>query len=151
MTKSQRMGPLTRVAGSRERSAARILGEQRRVLAEIEARLAELTAYREEYTRRLQQNGSSGIDVQQMCDFRVFLARLNEAIGYQQERVEQGRREYEIKRRQWFETRTRVKALDKVVQRYEQEERHVADQREQADTDERALQRHGRREQEPTD
>jgi flagellar protein FliJ len=148
MTKSQRMKPLTKVATSRERNAAKELGEHRRALSEVEAKLAELLTYREEYNRRLQQSGGAGIDAQQMCDYRIFLARLNEAIGHQQACVDKSRREYERKRRLWSEARTRTQALDKVVERYQHEERSTVEKREQAESDERSLQRHSPRDKE---
>lgn len=142
MTKSQRMKPLTRVATSRERSAARELGEFRRALAAAEAKYTELVSYREEYSRQLQQSGGGGIDAQQMRDYRVFLARLNEAIGHQQASVDQHRREYEKRRRLWSDARVRSKALDKVVERYQKEENTTAERREQAESDERSIQQH---------
>ena len=142
MTKSQRMKPLTRVATSRERTAAKELGEYRRTLADAEAKHAELVTYREEYSRHLQQSGGSGIDAQQMRDYRIFLARLNEAIGHQQASVDKHRREYERRRRLWSEARVRASALDKVVERYQKEENTIVERREQAESDERAIQQH---------
>ena len=142
MTKSQRMKPLTRVATSRERTAAKELGEYRRTLAAAEAKYAELATYREEYSKQLQQSGGSGIDAQQMRDYRVFLARLNEAIVHQQASVDQHRREYERMRRVWSEARVRSKSLDKVVERYKKEESAIVERREQAESDERSIQQH---------
>ena len=142
MTKSQRMKPLTRVATSRERTAAKELGEYRRTLAAAEAKYAELATYREEYSKQLQQSGGSGIDAQQMRDYRVFLTRLNEAIVHQQASVDQRRREYERMRRVWSEARVRSKSLDKVVERYQKEEISIVERREQAESDERSIQQH---------
>lgn len=142
MTKSQRMKPLTRVATSRERTAAKELGEYRRTLAAAETKYNELVTYREEYNKQLQQSGGSGIDAQQMRDYRIFLSRLNEAIVHQQTRVDQHRREYEKKRRLWSEARVRSKALDKVVERYQKEEVSIVERREQAESDERSIQQH---------
>ena len=142
MTKSQRMKPLTRVATSHERTAAKELGEYRRTLAVAEAKFTELMTYREEYSKQLQQSGGSGIDAQQMRDYRIFLTRLNEAIVHQQASVDQHRREYEQKRRRWSEARVRSKALDKVVERYQKEEVSIVERREQAESDERSIQQH---------
>ena len=151
MTKSRRMKPLTRVATSRERTAAKELGEYRRTLADAEAKYAELVTYREEYSQQLQKSGGSGIDAQQMRDYRVFLARLNDAIGHQQASVDQHRREYEHKRRLWSEARVRANALDKVVERYRKEENTTAERREQAESDERSIQQHTQHEKKEKD
>ena len=136
------MKPLTRVATSRERTAAKELGEYRRTLATAEAKYAELVTYREEYSQQLRKSGGSGIDAQQMRDYQVFLTRLNEAIGHQQASVDQHRREYERRRRLWSDARVRSKALDKVVERYQKEENTTVERREQAESDERSIQQH---------
>ena len=145
MTKSDRMKPLTHVAESRERSAARELGDYRRALGTAESKLAELLTYREEYNRKLDSTAGGGIDVQQMRDYRVFLTKLNDAIQHQQARVDKSRREYEHRRHLWFVARTKAMALGKVVERYQHQERSQADKREQADSDERAIQTHVQR------
>jgi flagellar FliJ protein len=135
------MKPLTNVAGSRERTAARELGDYRRMLSAAESKLSELLTYREEYSRKLDST-AGGIDVQQMRDYRAFLTKLNDAIQHQQARVEKSRREYEHRRHLWFVARTKAMALGKVVERYQAQEKTSADRREQADSDERALQAH---------
>ncbi len=138
MTKSKRMKPLAKVVESRERTAARVLGEQRRLLNEAEAKLAELLGYRDEYANKLEFSGKSTIDARQMYDFRVFLSRLNEAIIHQQHRVDHSRREYEAKRHQWYATRTKVRAVDKIITRYLGDESRASERREQVESDERA-------------
>ena len=145
MTKSQRMKPLTRVATSRERTAAKELAEYRRVLTAAETKYSELVTYREEYTQRLETSGGTGLDAPQMRDYRLFLARLNEAIGHQQVSVERHRREYERMRGLWSEARIRSKSLDKVVERYRKEENTTAEKREQAESDERSQRGSGQR------
>jgi flagellar protein FliJ len=151
MTKSQRMQPLTRVATSRERTAAKELAEYRRALSAAEAKHSELVTYREEYSQQLQKSGGSGIDAQRMRDYRLFLARLNEAIGHQQVSVERQRREYERMRRLWSEARVRSKSLDKVVERYRKEENITAEKREQAESDERSQRQSSQRRRDDTE
>ncbi len=138
MKKSKRMKPLAEVAESRERTAARVLGERRKALAEAEAKLAELLGYRDEYAKKLEFSGGVTTDARRMYDFRVFLSRLNEAIVHQQLRVEQSRKEYETKRHQWYATRTKIRAVDKIIERYRGDEARVLERRDQAEADDRS-------------
>lgn len=143
MDRSERLEPVTRVARSREQDAARELGEYRKVLDALEARLAELESYRDEYVQRLSTAAAGGMDAVKLVEYRGFIARLNEAISYQEARVRDARTEFERRRRRWSATRTRVAALDKVVSRYETEARKEEERREQKELDERA--QHGAR------
>lgn len=138
MTRSERMKPITQVAGSRERDAARVLGESQRRLAEVETKLNELTAYRDEYVARLKREGGNGMASRSVLDYQIFLSRLNEAIAYQHGRVSQARREVEQKRALWQASRTQSMALDKVVERYQGDERRAAERREQKELDDRS-------------
>lgn len=138
MTKSKRLEPVTRVAGQRERQAAVEMAEFRRFLEAQQTKLDELNAYRNDYARRFEEIGRGGLDAARMADFRRILARLGEAIGYQEQRLAGLYKEYEQVRRRWTDTRTRAAALDKVMARYRQEERRATDRREQGETDEYA-------------
>ncbi len=140
MKKSKRMKPLAEVAESRERTAARLLGEQRKALTEAETKLAELLGYRDEYAKKLEFSGGISIDARRMYDFRVFLSRLSEAIVHQQRRVEQSRKEYETKRHQWYETRTKIRAVDKIIERYRGDEARASERRDQTEADDRSRQ-----------
>jgi len=136
MTRSKRIQPVVRIAENREQDAARVLGESLKQLEAQEQRLQELTLYRDEYTRRFQNHAGGGMVPARMQDFRAFLVQLNQAIDQQRDVVERVRRESEQCRHQWLDQRTRAKALDKVVERYQREELRDADRREQKLLDE---------------
>ncbi|HQU15082.1 MAG: flagellar export protein FliJ [Chromatiales bacterium 21-64-14] len=138
MTRSKRMKPIVEVEAERERKAARKVSDSLRELEARRTRLAELHAYREEYTQRFQADCASGVDATQLCDYRLFLTRLNEAIVQQEQLMEISRREWEALADQWQRTRIRAKALDKVVERYRHAEDYQEQRREQGDSDERA-------------
>lgn len=138
MDRCERLEPVTRVARSREQDAARELGEYRKILDALEARLAELKSYRDEYVQRMGTCGAGGIDAVKLAEYRGFIARLSDAINYQEAKVRDARTEFERRRRRWSATRTRVAALDKVVSRYEAEALREQERREQKDLDDRA-------------
>ena len=139
MDRAERLEPVARVAEARERDAARELGAYRKVLDALEARLAELKSYRDEYVQRMQTCGASRIDAVKLSEYRGFITRLNDAIHYQEAKVRDARTEFERRRRRWSATRTRVAALDKVVSRHEAQALREEERREQKELDERAL------------
>lgn len=141
MTKSRRMQPVAQVAEQRERQAAVEMAEFRRFLDAQQAKLDELNAYRADYARHFEQAGRGGMDAARMGDYRRILARLNDAIAYQEKRLASLHLDYEQVRRRWTDTRTRAAALDKVMERYREEERREEDRREQGELDERSQQR----------
>jgi len=104
-------------------------------------RLHELISYREEYSRRYSESCGGGIGAMRLNEYRIFLSRLDQAIRQQQVQVEQARRDCDQKRQHWLASRTRAKALDKVMDRYQREELKDAERREQKEQDERALHR----------
>lgn len=140
MTRSKRMKPVVKVAEGREQAAARVMGEAQRRLSEQEQKLEELISYRAQYTEQFQISGGAGLGAARLQDYRVFLSRLNQAIEQQHQRIEHCQQDCERQRSHWMATRTRSQALDKVVERYQREERRADDRREQRDSDE-----HGQR------
>lgn len=135
MTRSKRMQPVVGVARKRQEDAARQMGERQRDLDAQLGRLEELNSYRAEYARRFEQGAESmtGVGVR---DYRLFLSRLNQAIEEQGRRVEQARLELERSRSHWIASRIHGDAIDKVVDRFRQDERRQEARREQARNDE---------------
>jgi len=138
MTKSDRLKPVSRVAESRERKAAVEMADFRRFLDAQRARLEELQCYRSDYVRQFEHAGRQGLDAGRMLDYRRILAQLSEAIAWQERRLAVLRQDYEQIRRRWTDSRTRTAALEKVMERYRDEERRQTDRREQGELDERA-------------
>jgi len=138
MTKSKRMEPVARVADQRERQAAVEMAEFRRFLDAQQAKLDELNNYRNDYARHFEEAGRGGMDAARMADYRRILARLNDAIAYQEQRLAGLHNDYVRVRQRWTDTRTRAAALEKVMERYREEEQRAGDRREQGESDERA-------------
>ena len=132
------MQPIARLAAERERNAARELVASRHELEAHRGRLRELCGYRDEYGRRLHEVGVQGIDAAQLRDYHSFLTRLNEAIAEQERLVLAAQRGWEACTARWQGTRTRTKALDKVVERLQHDENRRERRREQGESDEHA-------------
>lgn len=137
MKRSQRLGPVVRVAENREQQAARSLGDSQSALSQARQRLDELKNYREEYIRRFHTNGAVGMSAVQMGDYRLFLSNLSHAVEQQVGLVQQAAVVVEQQRQQWLVRRGKVKMLGNVVSRFQTDEQRVVDRKEQLEQDER--------------
>lgn len=138
MKRAKRLQPVQHIVDeAQKRLAMSVAAFEKRVL-EGEKKLEELVRYKAEYEQGFQQRAAGGIGVMEMRDYQAFLARLAEAIKQQQALVNRARAEHEAERVKWQEALKRSKALGHVVERWERDERHVIERREQRDSDERA-------------
>jgi flagellar FliJ protein len=138
MKRAKRLEPVQHIVDeAQKRLAMSVAGFEKRVL-EGEKKLEELVRYKAEYEQGFQQRAAGGIGVMEMRDYQAFLARLAEAIKQQQALVNRARAEHEAERVKWQEALKRSKALGHVVERWQAEERHVSERREQRESDERA-------------
>ena len=138
MKRAKRLEPVQHLVDeAQKRLAMSVAAFEKRVL-DGEKKLEELVRYKAEYEQGFQQRAAGGIGVMEMRDYQAFLARLAEAIKQQQALVTRARAEHEAERVKWQEALKRSKALGHVVERWQAEERHVTERREQRESDERA-------------
>lgn len=136
MSPSKRLKPVQQFAATKERNAARSMGQARRNLAEEEAKLQQLQQYHQEYLGRFQQAASQGISAPQLQEYRAFLAKLDEAIQQQEKVVAASMAKHSDQKDDWKQKHTRTQALGKVVERYRRQERIDQDRKEQKANDE---------------
>ena len=138
MKRAKQLEPVQHIVDeAQKRLAMSVAGFEKRLL-DGEKKLEELVRYKAEYEQGFQQRAAGGIGVMEMRDYQAFLARLAEAIKQQQALVNRARAEHEAERVKWQEALKRSKALGHVVERWQAEERHVTERREQRESDERA-------------
>jgi flagellar FliJ protein len=138
MKRSQRLEPVIKVARDREQKAAQAVGESRRLLAENESKLAELIAYHQEYSKRYEDNGRDGMEINRLNEFRQFLARLNDAIDNQRALIKLKQSELDEKNDMWRQTRVKHKSIDNIATRHRTNELHQEDRRQQDESDDRS-------------
>jgi flagellar protein FliJ len=138
MTRAKRLEPVQHIVDEAQKRLAMSLAAFEKRLLDGEKKLEELVRYKAEYEQGFQQRAAGGIGVMEMRDYQVFLARLAEAIKQQQALVIRARAEADAERLKWLEALKRSKALGHVVERWQAEERHVHERREQRESDERA-------------
>ena len=138
MKRAKRLEPVQHIVDEAQKRLAMSVAAFEKRLLEGEKKLEELVRYKAEYEQGFQQRAAGGIGVMEMRDYQAFLARLAEAIKQQQALVNRARAEHEAERVKWQEALKRSKALGHVVERWQAEERHVTERREQRESDERA-------------
>jgi len=127
---------VAKVMEHREQDAARRVGLSAQQRDHHRQRLDELTSFKSEYLRHFQSLAKSGIGATVLHDYHQFLSQLELAICQQQECVEVADIEYEGFRRDWLSHKSRLKAVDKVVSRYQTQEQIADSRREQHEIDE---------------
>lgn len=138
MTRAKRLQPVQHLAEENERRIAQSLAAHERRVTEAEAKCGELERYRKEYEKLFTERAGFGIGVTDLRDYQAFLARLSEAIRQQQTIVQRARIERDLERTRWQEAAVRAKAIDHVIDRWQDEERRTSVRREQRESDERA-------------
>src|SRR5689334_13582357 len=118
MTRTQRIRPVQRIVDDRERELAKAVALARQKVAEAEAKLVELGRYREDYHRGFQKEASAGASGLRLRDFRLFLARLDDAIRQQELVIARAKSEQDNQMRLWMESQRKAKALGIVVDKW---------------------------------
>jgi flagellar FliJ protein len=136
MSPSKRLKPVQRFAHSKEQKAARMMGLAKKNLQQEEAKLEQLKLYHQEYLERFQQMAREGMSATQLQEYRAFLAKLDEAIKQQQEVVAASVVNHSSSKNSWKKKHSRTQALNKAVERFQQQEQKSADRQEQKENDE---------------
>jgi len=137
MMSSERFKPVQRIATSRERKAAALLGDSLRNRQQAEQRLADLRAYHAEYLEQYRQANLGGMSVARMREYQLFLDKLEFAITEQERLVQRAAADCDNAQTAWRDKYTRTRVMANVVERKQAEERQQADKREQATQDDR--------------
>jgi flagellar FliJ protein len=133
------MGPIKRLADGKERDAGTALAGAKRGMEDHERQLAQLREYRAEYAARV--SAGAAPDGVRLQNYHAFLARLGDAIAQQERAVEEAKAQVERATEGWRESRIEAASIGRAVDKLAVAERRAVDQRQQRETDERALQR----------
>ncbi len=139
--RSNRIQKIVKLAESDERRHAEATGASQRRLNEQVDRLGELNAYRHEYAHKskTQQFSSAA----QLKDYQSFLSRLDDAVMSQRQIIHECEQKLEMHRRQWNSKRQRLESLERVRERYSNEETTKHERSEQRAMDDRATSAYG--------
>lgn len=138
MQKSERMSRVESVAKSREDEAVEVYGRSRQQVAENIKRLKELEEYRNEYLRRMHEEGEKGVSAAKLRDIQGFINKIDQGINAQKDQLKRSEQQLELDRKHWLAARNRTKTMGTVVERYKQSEQRTENRREQKELDEYA-------------
>jgi len=137
--KRDKMEKVAAVAKLVEHKSAREFSVSQQSHEDKRAQLDQLLQFKADYDAMLQEKSRDGLSASQFQDYRLFLAKLNQAIEQQAQEVQLAEEELARVRTEWIERSQRTSALDHLV-----DERHKArikagEKAEQKASDERAM------------
>ncbi|SDH97460.1 flagellar FliJ protein [Pseudomonas delhiensis] len=134
--RADRLAPVVEMALKAEREAARQLGVAQGQLLQAQRKLAELERFRADYQQQWIDRGRQGVSGQWLLDYQRFLAQLETAVEQQNRSLAWHQDVVEKARATWAEKYARLEGLRKLVERYREEARLLADKQEQKQLDE---------------
>jgi flagellar FliJ protein len=138
MQRSERLVMVKKVVDDFERRKAEALAASERRVTESEKKLADLEAYRDGYVRDFDLRAKAGIGAAAARDYQVFLGRLDEALRQQTQAVIGTRAQRDAELQNWQDAAQRAEAIGQTVKRWQGEEHHALERREQIESDERS-------------
>lgn len=136
--RAKRLEPVKKMMSDAERECVQLLAALQARLLEAEHRCQELKRYLSEYHSSFSQRAKSGIGINGVRDYQLFIARLGEAVQQQDGVVEQLRGDCERARVRWREAAAKKSAIGKVIERANAEASQLDARRQQHESDERA-------------
>mgnify|MGYP001814544875 CR=1 FL=1 len=132
--RSKKIGKVASLAAAEERRFGQLAGRARQQLEEQLDRLGELNAFRHNYAEK--SAGKATLRAAHWQDYQAFLHRLDTAVKAQQQIVRDSEQMLETHRQRWMVKRQRVESLERVLEKYQAEERVQDARQEQKRLDE---------------
>ncbi|WP_285416769.1 flagellar export protein FliJ [Pseudomonas sp. efr-133-TYG-5] len=136
LSRAARLAPVVEMAEKAEKTAVQRLGYFQGQVKVAESKLADLQAFRLDYSEQWIVRGSTGVTGQWLLGFQGFLAQLDTAVDQQRQSLNWHQNNLNKAREAWQQAFARVEGLRKLVQRYREEAQRLEDKREQKLLDE---------------
>jgi len=131
--RSKRIQPIAKHADQLQQQAAQIFVAAQKAVVDAQLQLEQLIGYRAEYNSgRVSQN----LNAIQLKDYQLFLNKLNQSIEQARMTILQKKQICEQQKLSWLKTRSRSKALDAVIAKYQMQEAQLEARIEQKEQDE---------------
>jgi len=133
--RSKRMQPIAHHAEQTQQQAVQVFVAAQQAVVDAHLQLEQLLEYRAEYSGN---RVNAGLSALQLRDYQLFLHKLNLSIDQAKSNIELRKQQCEKEKLLWLKTRSRSKALDVVIEKYQQQEAVLAARIEQKEQDEHA-------------
>ncbi len=127
------MKPIAKHADQLQQQAVQIFVAAQKAVIDEKLQLEQLMGYRHEYNRGRVSGALSSI---QLRDYQLFLDKLNKSIDQVQLNILDKKQQCEQQKLNWLKTRSRSKALDAVIKKYQIQEAQIEARIEQKEQDE---------------
>ena len=131
--RSKRIKPIAKHADQLQQQAVQVYVVAQQAIISAQLQLEQLIEYRCEYNS---QRENKQVNALQLRDYQLFLNKLNASIEQARYTVEEKKQTCEQQKLIWLKTRSRSKALDAVIVKYQMEEAKVQARIEQIEQDE---------------
>lgn len=136
VSRAARLAPVVEMAEQAEKAAVQRLGYFQGQVKVAESKLADLNAFRLDYSEQWIVRGATGVTGQWLLGFQGFLAQLDTAVDQQRQSLNWHQNKLDKAREEWQQAFAKVEGLRKLVQRYREEAQRLEDKREQKLLDE---------------
>lgn len=136
MSKTFSLQPLRHLAKQKNDAATRQLGLLNRNRLSAQDKLEMLQQYRRDYQAKMQLAEKDGMGLQDLCNFRDFIYRLDDAITQQNAVVEKAKSSVQQGLEQLSDAKRRMKSYDTLEQRHTESEKKKEAKIEQSIQDE---------------
>ena len=131
--RSKRIQPIAKHADQLQQQAVQIFVVAQQTVVDAQLQLEQLISYRIEYNS---SRVSSRQSATQLKDYQLFLNKLNLSIEQARINILNKKQICEQQKLNWLKTRSRSKALDAVIVKYQMQEAKIEARIEQKEQDE---------------
>ena len=139
--RSKKFQPVVKLAGHRERTSAKELGNARNRHSANKNQLQDLLEYRESYAALLQNKAEKGISSGDFCIYQNFLIQLDNAISQQKLALTQSSETIKQNVRGWKNHHVKQQAMENMNKKLVHQELQADAKKEQKIADDESSQR----------
>lgn len=141
MKKSQRMKTVNSLAERNEREQADKFAKSQQQCETQQKKLAELKQYYQEYMDSSRKPTGEFLDISRLQESRAFMTKLSGAIAQQSDIVRKAEVVMNTDRKHWMDSRRQSMSMQKLTERYVDQELRQAEATEQRSADDLSSQR----------
>jgi flagellar FliJ protein len=141
MKKSQRMQTVNTLAERKEQDLAKRFAKSQKHHDHQKKKYDELKQYYREYADAGHSQTTQNLDIHRLQETRQFLSKLAKAVTQQASAVERAEANVATERQHWLDSRCRAMSLEKLTDRYREQEAKQLNTEEQRQADDLSSQR----------